>query len=249
MLSSSENSFRSADRDLARDVTERAGRMRKPYVHVAIAPSRRLRKSVNREFPVLARRFVRSVFGELFPEDPVLSTRDLTRFQLPPDLGEPMDFLVEVSPTGLVEILWIIPMQELDDNRFALPLGAVGGAVFRLAQGIQRGTYRRLFRRPFLARWKRVDWFVNVAGAWSDDTYKEWTEVVFPGRPPGSRAIGHRAFSPVNGYGSEALRGKRQGTDPKKVVERALDDFLRENGFLEYELGLEDSVAAATVDN
>lgn len=219
--------------------------MRKPYVHVAVAPSRRLRKSANREFADLARRFVRSVFGELFPDDPVLSTRDLTRFQVPPDLGEPMDFLVEVSPTGLVEILWIIPMQEIDGERFALPLDAVGSTVFRLAQGIQRGAYRHLFRRPFLARLKRVDWFVNVAGAWSDDTYKEWTEVVFPGRSPGSRATGHRAFSPVNGYGSEALRGKSQGIDPKKVVERALDDFLRENGFLEYEPALEDSIAAA----
>ncbi len=226
-----------------------AGRMRKPYVHVALAPSRRVRRPLDGDFPVAARRFVRSVFGEVFPNDPVLSTRDLVRFQVPPDLGEPMDFLVEISPSGLVEILWIIPVEELDDDHFALPIEAVGRTVSNLAQGVHGGAYRLLFRRPFFARWKRVDWFVNVTGTWSDEGYKEWTEVVFPGRPPKSRATGHRSFSPVNGYGTERLRGKRQGTDDKKIVERALDDFLRENGFLEYRLALEDSVSAASSNN
>lgn len=217
--------------------------MPRPYVHVAVAPSRRLRKQLNGDFPAAARAFVASVFPDVFPKDPILSTRELVRFQVPPDLGEPMDYLVELSPTGLVEILWILPMEKSDDH-LRLPIVDVGLVVWNLADAVQRGEYRRLFPMPSLARRRRVDWFVNVTGAWSEDGYKEWTDVLFPGSEPASRATGHKAFSPVSGYGVDALRARRQSTQPKKVVGPVLTDFLRENGYLDFAEALEDSLHA-----
>jgi hypothetical protein len=222
--------------------------MPRPYVHVAVAPSRRLRKQLNGDFPRAAQAFVASVFPNVFPDYPVLSTRELVRFQVPPDLAQPMDYLIELSPTGLVEILWILPIRTPDDH-VLLPIVEVGRAIWTLAGAVQEGDYGRLFRRPSMARRRRVDWFVNVTGGWSEDGYKEWTHVVFPGREPPTRATGHRAFSPVNGYGVEALRSKRQSTEPTKVVDPVLNDFLRENGFLDYGRALEDSLEAIRGSN
>lgn len=220
-----------------------AGRMPRPYVHVAVAPRRRLRRQLNGDFSRAARTFVVSAFPKVFPAEPVLSTRELVRFQVPPDLGEPMDWLVELSPSGLVEILWILPVR-MSNEDVLVPIVDIGRAVRTLAATVERGEYGRLFRRPFLARRRRVDWFVNVTGGWSENGYTEWTGVLFPGREPPARASGHRAFSPVNGYGVEALRSKRQSTEPMKIVEPVLADFLRENGFLDYAEALEDSLEA-----
>jgi hypothetical protein len=225
-----------------------AGRMPRPYVHVAVAPSRRLRKKLNGDFPTAARGFVASVFPDVFPKHPVLSTREIVRFQVPSDLGKPMDYLIELSPTGLVEILWILRMEASDDH-LRLPMVDVGGTVWNLADAVQRGHYGRLFPRRSLARRKRIDWFVNVTGAWSEDGYKEWNDVSFPGSEPSMRATGHRAFSPVNGYGVEALRSMRQSTDPSKIVDPVLNDFLRENGFIDYAQTLEELMQAARLSH
>lgn len=207
------------------------------YVHVAVAPSRSLRRKMRQLAPA-AKEFVHSVMPNTFEADPTLSTREFVLYQVPNDRSQLIECGFYFGDGGVVEFIFQARTIE-EGDQLAFQLADLVRAIGIMATATRQRFYRRLVGKRFGIR---VDWHINVGSSQEGEVgYREWTQVLFPGRGCEGRSANSRGFTPVLGYGENTLRSKRDSSPPGRIVSVALSDFLEENGFF----GCEETIQEA----
>ena len=210
------------------------------YISFGCAPSRRKLPGWS-VTPMLAREFTDDAFPSAFPSKPTWSSREAVSFEVPGEEGgDPFVRAVRVYPTGRVELTWRVSTDDRDDGVLVLSVLEIIRPVRQLAEAVSRGSYGRLF-----SLWRKLDWFVGLSPDISaPGGRRSWDDLSFPAARPRDRATRGVPVMPSEGYAAGALRGRRQRTDPLKLLRLVLSDLLLECGYDGYDEAVQQTLRA-----
>ena len=214
------------------------------FLHVAVAPSRRIR-------PGSADKFANSaaaLAGALgLPVVPLLADAGSQRFAEIDAAGSQIRSLV-VTRSGVIEMLWALEQHPTADGAWAVRAVDACTQLARFAQLVGDDDYQQLLAT---SRWRRrvhsrVDWMLGVAVTTADSNgTRGWRDILVPGEQP-DRASGHAyGFMSPYGYGTDRLRGVKRSLEPAAIVRVMLEEWLRANGYLRTTNAVKATVAAA----
>lgn len=148
-----------------------------------------------------------------------------------------------VYRTGLVELLWSVPLRRAPDEQLLLPATAVVAPLLGLADAVATREYAELSslhqrRRRFI----KVDWsFMMTCAASPNGVRETWTAIELPDPVPPRAGAQHGGEFPAQGTGRLSLR-RSAG---RGAINGFLIELLVANGY--HELGdvCEHTLAAA----
>jgi len=208
------------------------------FIHVAIAPSWRLRRL---ERP-LNTKVVHTWLTGVLAEAPAPDHRDpgeLIRYRFGPMENET---LVWAYRRGRLDLTIPVAIAE-DEGRRLLPLENAVRPLWRLARSVEEGGYEAMFGRG-LRRRRRLDWRIGVSTFVLDanQCLVAIDDFTFPGRRPGPKPGAMR----LNGVPSEStLRGLESlpsSADARRIVRTALGAILTASGYEECGPAIDDTL-------
>lgn len=220
--------------------------MRRFYLLAAVAPSRSAPRAYDDQQVQRAGAFAADAFPGVFATVPSSANRETTVFSVAGQDGA-AERVLHVHRTGLVELLWSLGPQRGsgDEDELLLDAEEIATVVVHLARALARRPYGELSRAGRgRRRFARVDWWFNLAAEIdTPEGRRAWTGLTFPaGSPP--RAGQRYPSSPADGYGSEALRGRRRGA-PSRAVQALVGEVLATNGYYDFTAALDQTVEQA----
>jgi hypothetical protein len=135
--------------------------------------------------------------------------------------------------TGLVELLWSVPLRRAPDEQLLLPATAVVAPLLGLADAVATREYAELSglhqrRRRFV----KVDWsFMMTCAASPNGVRETWTAIELPDARPPRAGAQHGGEFPAHGTGRLSLK-RSAGRD---AISGFLTELLVANGY--HELG------------
>lgn len=197
------------------------------YVAAAVAPSRRVRPVSATRLGTLAIHFTEAGWPQLFGDTPTTSFSELVRFETRGPDGE-LNAVIEVHGSGLVEMLWRMPVSDGEMRRLCLIDVLVPIAQF--ARAVRGHLFSQLAPRR-----RHVDWYISLSPYQSTAAGPlPWSELILPALSSARRASDARPFSTPTGLAALALRGWRRGTPVVRLLEVAATDLLLQNGYFEF---------------
>lgn len=207
-----------------RSLRSYSGVMTHAFLHVAVAPSRRLRGGQDRLVDLAS--LLAAALG--LPTVPYLADASSQRFVEEDHLGHARSLLV--TRTGVLEMLWALEQVPCGNGAWAVRASDACAQLGRFARLVRSDDYGRLLGR---SRHSRVDWTLGVTPTTVGDTgQRGWRDIIVIGVQP-ARASGHLyGFMPPNGYGSSRLRGVKRSLGPEQIMRVMLEEWLQANGYL-----------------
>lgn len=192
-------------------------------LHVALAPSRRLRKP---RLPDMseAGRFAEAAFDEPFAVQ--FASNSLVKLAAAEDCRFPST--ITLFPNALIEAVWNIPHSTNGGDAIVLNASDVLRPLNCMARKVRDGSYADLFS---CWRHRRIDWFVNLSATISGETgLQHWSQMRFPGREPRLQT-NQKPFAPVEGLVPEQLRGLSPRAGLEELESVVLRGLLEFNGY------------------
>ena len=193
------------------------------YARVRLAPSRRIhrRDYLNVE---QVKRFVDELFPGVFPEEASYSDGAQAFFQVRGSDREPIVNAVQVWSSGAICVRWPLQPVSLGDS-VILSVNEISDVVWRVAQVVHQGGYRRLFRRRLS---RKLDWDVGVSPdvLSADGSRMPWNDLSFEGTRPGGRATDQQPT-----FGGVRILSQPERTRPESIAAGAIAAFLGTNGY------------------
>lgn len=197
---------------------------------VAVAPSDLPPPRAPVDFIGAAHKFVRGGLSDLFTQGADYSGPELVRYRQSVPHMPSASSIVEVYPTGLVELLWTVAVPPAT----SLPLCEITELIRRLHQLVQKDEYPGLHRGRRFERWRRVDWRIGVnaaAVAHDNSGSVSWTSVTAPVTLPTDRMRNPRPSCPRNGYAAGPLTSVRRTIRLERLLQPVLEELLSAAGY------------------
>jgi hypothetical protein len=202
------------------------------FVYAAVAPSRRCARAWDDQSVRRAMAFADRATPGTFSAEPQISDGYKSLFYTQTSDGT-RERELAVYRTGLVELLWSVPLRRAPDEQLLLPATAVVGPLLGLADAVATREYAELSglhhrRRHFV----KVDWsFMMTCAASPNGVRETWSAIELPDPRPPRAGAQHGGEFPAHGTGRLSLR-RSAGRD---AISGFLTELLVANGY--HELG------------
>jgi hypothetical protein len=214
------------------------------FLYSAVAPSRFTPRSVDDGQVNRAKVFAADAFPGLFPENPVWADDRFTEFAIE-DRDGGREHQLYVHRTGLIELMWPLALETLDDDppSVLVDAGEIARVVAGLARAVGGDTYAQLSRAGRgRRRFARVDWWFQLAvSVPGDNGPRHWTGLKFAvAEPP--RAAHRWPASPPEGYAGTELRSVRRRKPAAEIARTMLTAVVTANGYYDFASAVEKTV-------
>jgi hypothetical protein len=213
------------------------------FVYAAVAPSRRCARAWDDQSVRRAMAFAERATPGAFSAEPQISDGYKSLFYTQTSDGT-RDRELAVYRTGLVELLWSVPLRRAPDEQLLLPATAVVGPLLGLADAVATREYAELSglhhrRRHFV----KVDWsFMMTCAASPNGVRETWSAIELPDPRPPRAGAQHGGEFPA--HGTERLSLRRSAG--RNAISGFLTELLVANGY--HELGDVCAVTLAAAD-
>jgi len=219
------------------------------YLHVVVAPSRRLRPGLGHsEFTVRVQRLRDTTFPGDFHPVPTWSSSEGVGYEMQTEAANKATFLergLYVRPSGVVESIWSVAPPPPNEGPYELPLVDAFAPLWRTACAVRDGMITDLMKgRRWWKRWARVDWFVTLSSSYSTGgNPRRWDAIKFPGEAAQRAHRSGPSFA-LGGLATDKIRGLRQRESQESLMKDVVTEYLVGCGYLAVDEAVADTIAA-----